>query len=407
MLTLIKNEFIKMFSRTKTWIVFALFVVFVGINIFGVWYSEKQMIEWTSPEYQISQAQQNLKSANESLKRAEKDGNDQWIESEKAYIASLEKTIADNEKILKDGVDPNAWKSQLDERIKNQEEYINSIETEGISEWNSRSYSQAKQELDDLKYLKENNIEPLDGWEYQAYNMFFTLSNLFGVGILVAGIAVFMSDIVSGECTPATLKFLLVQPVKRWKVLFSKYVVTVITVILMIMIPQILGMIFVNIHSGLDVSEYPVRVEQKYEKSFDKSSGEMILEAIPDTSRMVTNKEAATMAMGYQVLFLVASCSVVFMISALFKSSMISMAMSVILTVFLTIGTAIIGPLKDISQFLFTSYADAGSLVTSQLPFMFANPSLTVTNAVICLVVTSIIAYVIGHICFVKKDILI
>lgn len=407
LLTLIKNEFIKMFSRAKTWIVLGLFVAFVGLNIFGTWYSEKNMLEWNSPEYQLQNAEQNLVHAQESLKRAEEDGDARWIESEKEYIASVQETIDYNKKIIEDGVDSDAWKKQLDERIKHQNEYIKSMETEGINEYNNMWYSQAKQELSDLEYLKTNNIQPLEGWEYQAYNMFFTLNMFFGLGILIAGIAVFMSDMVSGECTPATLKFLLVQPIKRGKVLLSKYIVSVITVVFMIMIPQILGMVFVNVHSGINPSDYPVRVEQKYEKVFDKESGEMTLQAVADTSKMVTNKEAAVMTMGYQVLFVIAACSVIFMMSAIFKSSMIAMAVSVISTVFLTIATPMIGPLKDISQYLFTSYADAGSLVTSKLPFVFGNPQLTTTNAVICLLATTIVAYAIGHICFVKKDILI
>ena len=53
MLNLIKNEFIKMFSRAKTWIVFILFVALVGVNIFGTYQSDKNHRYWDSPEFQI------------------------------------------------------------------------------------------------------------------------------------------------------------------------------------------------------------------------------------------------------------------------------------------------------------------------------------------------------------------
>ena len=53
-----------------------------------------------------------------------------------------------------------------------------------------------------------------------------------------------MSDIVSGESTPATLKFLLVQPISRAKVILSKFIAVVITVV---------GMI-----AGLEVAAYGV-----------------------------------------------------------------------------------------------------------------------------------------------------
>ncbi|MDZ4975741.1 ABC transporter permease subunit, partial [Clostridium perfringens] len=171
-----------------------------------------------------------------------------------------------------------------------------------------------------------NNIKPLQGWEYQAFNFLKILNNFFGLGVLIAGIAVFMSDIVSGECTPATLKFLLVQPVKRGKILFSKFIVSVITVLSLILIPQIVGMTVVNMTSDVDASSYPVRIEQKYEKSFDQSSGEIIMKQIPDTSRMVTNTENAVRTIGYQALFILSACSVILMISTIYKIIMISIA---------------------------------------------------------------------------------
>lgn len=407
LLTLIKNEFIKMFKRTKTWIVFGLFVVFIGITAFGTWMNDKHMKEWMSPEYQIKQAEEQLVHARNDIKRAESDGDPKWIQGAKDIEADLLKQIEENKEIIKNGISEDAWKKQLDESIKSTEYTIKQYEEDGINEWNKKWYAQSKQQLEDFKYLKANNIKPLQGWEYHALNFLKTLNNFFGLGVLIAGIAVFMSDIVSGECTPPTLKFLLVQPVKRSKILLSKFIVSVITVLSLIIIPQLIGMIVVNATSDVDASNYPVRVEQKYEKTFDQNSGEILMKQIPDTSKMITNTEVAIRTMGYQSLFVLTACSVIFMISTLFKSSMISMAVSVISTIFLTIGTQTISAIRDISQILFTTYADAGSLVTSQLPLMYQNTKLTTTAGIVCMLVTAAIAYIIAHINFTKKDILI
>ena len=131
------------------------------------------------------------------------------------------------------------------------------------------------------------------------------------------------------------------------------------------------------------------------------------MKQIPDTSKMVTNNESAVRTIGYQALFILSACSVIFMISTIFKSSMISMAVSVISTIFLAIGTQAISSIRDISHLLFTTYADAGSLVTSDLALMYQNPKLTTTNGIVCMIITAIIAYIIAHINFTKKDILI
>lgn len=407
LLTLIKNEFIKIFKRSKTWIVFGLFIVFIGITAFGTWMNDKNMKEWTSPEYQIQQAEEQLVHIRNDIKRAEEDGDQKWIQNSKEIETSLLKQIDINKEIIKNGISEDAWKKQLDESIKSTENTIKQYEEDGISEWNKRWYAESKQQLDDLKYLKNNNIKPLQGWEYQAFNFLQMLNSFFGLGVLIAGISVFMSDMVSGECTPATLKFLLVQPVTRGKILFSKFIVSTVTVLSLILIPQLVGMTVVNMTSDVDASKYPVRVEQKYEKAFDQSSGEMIMNQIPDTSKMITNTENAFRTIGYQSLFILSACSIVFMISTLFKSSMTSMAVSVISTIFLSIGTQAISSIRNISHLLFTTYADAGSLVTSKLALMYQNPKLTTTNGIICLIITAIIAYTIAHINFIKKDILI
>lgn len=407
MLTLIKNELIKISKRPKTWIVFTLFLAFIGITAYGTWSADKNMREWISPEYQIKQAEEQLVHVRNDIKRAEADGDENWINGSKQIEQSLLKQIDDNKKIIENGIEEDAWKKQLDDKIKNLEIIIKEYEDTGINEWNKVYYAQDKQTLEDYKYLKANNIAPIENWEYNEYSFYNNLSQFFGLGLLIAGIAVFMSDIVSGECTPATLKFLLIQPVKRGKILFSKFIAAVITVLSLILIPQLAGMAIVNVTSNIEASDYPIRIEQQYEKKFDQSSQQMMMEQVPDTSTMVTNKEFALKSIGYQALFILTACSVVFMISTLFKSSMISMAVSVILTIFLTIGGQAITTISSYSHLLFTTYADSVSLLNSNLALAYNNPNLTTTAAIACMLITTIVAYIIAHSNFTKKDILI
>lgn len=407
MLTLIKNEFIKIFKRSKTWIVFGLFIAFIAITAFGTWMNDKNMREWISPEYQIKQAEEQLVYIRNDIKKAEADGNENWIESSKEIETNLLEQIEDNKEILKNGVSEDAWKKELDETIADIENIIKDYEENGINEWNKEWYSQAKQDLEDYKYLKDNNIKPIQEWEYNGFSFLKNVCNFFGFGLLIAGIAVFMSDMVSGECTPATLKFLLVQPIKRGKILFSKFIVSILTVLSLIIIPQLASMAIVNATSNIQASDYPVRIEQKYEKSFYQNSQEIIMKQIPDTSKIVTNTEFSLRSIGFEALFIITACSVVFMISTIFKSSMISMAVSVILTIFLTIGAQAINTIKEYSHLLFTTYADASSVINSNLPLLYQNPKLTIVNGIICMIITSILAYIIAHINFTKKNILI
>lgn len=406
MITLIKNEIIKILSRSKTWIVFGLFLIFITVTTYGTWNNDKNMRKWTSPESLITQAEEQLVYVKNDMKQAESDGDSNWIDHLKEREKNLLSQIDTNNKILKDGISEDAWKAELDEIIKDLENTIKEYEEQGINEWNKVWYSETKQSLDDYKYLKANNIKPLEGWEYNNFTFYRNLTTFFGLGLLIAGIAVFMSDIVSGESTPATLKFLLTQPVKRGKILFSKFIVSIITVLSLILIPQFAGMSIVNITSNQNVSDYPVRIEQKYEKKLHEESNQMVMEQIPNTSSMITNKELMLKSTLYQVLFIITACSVVFMISTLFKSSMTSMAVSVMLTIFLTIGSQTIPSLKTYSHLFFTTYADSYGLLTSNLALSYENINLTTETAVICMLITTLVSYLIAHINFTKKDML-
>ena len=172
MLAFIKNEFIKIFKRPKTFIVFALFIAFIGITAFGTWMSDKNMREWVSPEYQIKQAEEQLTHIRNDIKNAEADGDEAWITSAKEVETNLLKQIEDNKEILKNGISEDAWKKELDEKIKDLETTIKNYEDNGINERNKKWYAQSKQDLEDIKYLKDNNIKPLQGWEYHEFNFF-------------------------------------------------------------------------------------------------------------------------------------------------------------------------------------------------------------------------------------------
>ena len=67
-----------------------------------------------------------------------------------------------------------------------------------------------------------------------------------------------------GECTPATIKFLLVQPVSRAKVLLSKFIAIVLTVVSMICGVELAAFGIVGAFTGFDAAKMPVTSGQKY-----------------------------------------------------------------------------------------------------------------------------------------------
>ena len=54
------KQLIKLLKKGKTWIVFGLFALFIGITIYGQYSGDKNMRMWQSPEKQLEMAEDNL-----------------------------------------------------------------------------------------------------------------------------------------------------------------------------------------------------------------------------------------------------------------------------------------------------------------------------------------------------------
>lgn len=409
---LIRNEFRKLIRKPKTWIVFALFAVFVGLSMFGQYKGEQNMKYYSSPEYQLQNANNHLAYLNDEIDRinameAEKKATyEMQLKSYEEDKVMAEKSVKTYEEAIKKGPDNENWKLELQTTIDNSKEYIKRLEEQGIDEHNQKWYLQEKQTLEYNTYLMDNNIKPLYGWEFEAYAYMKNLMMILGMGILVAGIAVFMSDIVSGECTPATLKFLLVQPVKRGTVLLSKFISVVVMVLAMILGLELTGFGIVNALSKIDGGSYPVIIGRLYESTIN-TQGFAEISAKVGSGNMVTNNEMFIQALMLQILFIITTCAVVFLISSVIRSSMISMGLSVMVLVFTVILSTGLKQVQKIAHLLFVNYGNTIGLVTGDSVFMYGNVNVTVKMGIIVMVITTIVSYAVAHLVFTKRDILI
>ena len=81
---LIKNELIKLFKRTKTWIVFGLFIILILATCVISSKNAKDIAYNYSPEGRIEMLEQQKSWAEENIKSAKK-RNDQWTEEDIKY----------------------------------------------------------------------------------------------------------------------------------------------------------------------------------------------------------------------------------------------------------------------------------------------------------------------------------
>ncbi|NFL87173.1 ABC transporter permease [Clostridium botulinum] len=400
---LIKNELIKILKRTKTWIIFGLFLVFMGVCMYGLYNEDKNRQMYNSSEYKIEQFEKSIEYTKEEINKIENSKDKEYLNTLQEDLKHYEeeKVKYQNQIINPDNAEQ--WKLDVTEEIKNHEENLKDKDiTEEDKTWIS-------ERINKLKYLENNNIKPLYGYEFNAYNYIDTILAVLGVALLAIGISVFMSDIVSGESTPPTLKFLLVQPVSRGKVLLSKFIAVIITAITMIVSTEILTFLGIGLAKGFKSGGYPKTMGVKYflDSSNISVQGYPDLIRLANTGKLGTFNELIIKSLLLQVLFIITCCSFVFLISTLFKNSNVTMAISIIIAAAGTIVFQIFDFSSKFAHLIFFSYASVSEVITGDIAYMYRNVNITPSNGIIVMIVTTIISYTIAHVVFKNKEILI
>lgn len=404
--TLVKNELIKIFSRTKTWIVIGLFTILVAGLAF-INYKESEKLEYlNSPQGKI----ENLikqKERNNRVIEDLKDSTESYAQDEinamNLQNEELDKDIAKQQNLIDNASSEDVWKSEI-EIEKN--EIKKALDDGNISADSKEYYEERIKEIDTAL---EKNQKPVETWEFDGVNFMDTLIQVLGTVILASGIAIFMSDIVSGESTPPTLKFLLVQPIARGKVILSKFIAVVITVVGLIGGLELIGFGIVGSIGGFRGSDMSTKIGVEYTWNYSNLdyNGMPTLMSVEGSGVMTTRGAALFQSFGLQILFIVACCAFIFLISAIFKSSMTTMALSVILSVVATMGCIVSRSVGKIAHLLFFNYGATNSVISGNIAYNFNNPNFTVQSGIIIMCVTIVFSYALAHIIFSKKDILV
>ncbi|MBE6051773.1 MAG: ABC transporter permease [Clostridium sp.] len=404
--TLIKNELIKITRRSKTWIVFAMFSLLVIGTVCLCHYEAERTKRYKSPESQIENIQNEIQSNNNYISKNENSTEERTKEEvlvRKNEVQNLNKELEKQQELLKHKDEPDFWKISL----KEEKERIQRDIDEGTMD--NQIIEHYKERIKEIDKALDEDKRPIESWEFNSINFSISFMDFIGLVILAAGIAVFMSDIVSGESTPPTLKFLLVQPVKRSKIILSKFIAVVITVISMIGGLEILSFGALSIVSGFEGWDMKEVIGTKYEWDYSTvaTQGEPVLKAIENSGVETTRLNLLLQGFGLQILFIIACCAFIFLISAVFKTSMTTMAISVIVSVASTMAALISKTVGKISHLNFFNYGDPIKVLDGKIIHNFSDPNLTVEYGICVMCITILVSYIIAHIVFNKKDILI
>jgi ABC-2 type transport system permease protein len=405
--TLTKNELKKTFKRPKTYVVSLLFVALIALLYIGFYVEERRMVKMNSPQGRLEQYQQELSSMDQDIKEMETHKNKDeslefTIKQRKEQREELQKNTDKLQEQMKSGKVVDDWKTQINSEI----ESLNKQKSDETIP--DRYKTGIDSRITELNYYKDNNLKPIDSWTITGFSYLMKALQILGTLFLGVGIAVFMSDIVSGECTPATLKFLLIQPVSRGKVLLSKFLSVVISTSALILSIEAIAFVLIGLFKGFGYASVPTVIGTKYQFDMSKlQDGVHPLIQVAGSGSNIPLWDFTLRTIILQVLFILVCCSFIFFISSIVKSSMISMAISAILTIIIPILIQVLNPMKKIAHFIFLTYGDTSSVLSGSLAMQYNNPNLNITWAIAVMVISSIVFYVISHFVFTKRDILI
>ncbi len=360
-LGLLKNELIKLFAKKKTFIIWGLFILLCVMLVVVNETAEKNYLKYNSPEAQvenltreIANQEDNLKSiqSDTSISKEDKKIN---IEQTKTYLESLKEQLVSAKASLDSSTD---WKSNLKNQIEEQKKVV-----ESTSDTDSKK--DQERELKRLQLHLDNNV-PLNDQNYNTGINFYILNiTMIAASFLAIGLTLFNGDNVSNEYNPGTLKFLLVQPVSRIKVLLSKYVIMLLSSTVLIMVTQFLFFLGVGIIKGFGSFNRPYLVGLKYEYVY--TNGQKFISEVPGSGHFIFLWQYLLEALALQLLFLIVMVTFILLISTISKSSVVTMTVLICAILGSNIVYSLSTTYRKASPFIFLHYANIDDILTGQI----------------------------------------
>lgn len=400
MITLLKNEIKKLFSRKKTFVVLIAFAALVALICYSTYRSAVNYRKYSNPEFQ----KQNIQAEINDMKRAEanvtsqdeKNRIDQQIQSMQQELNRLDTEISSK------GGD---WRESLKTQIEQIKQAM--ADSDDPNNKGGLDKEQLRIQLIKAEYELKNNIKPENMGDVTATACMNSLFEVLGAIFLIVGIMVFAADMVSGEFTPPTMKVLLTQPVTRGKILLSKFIAVTISVIVLIIGVQLVSYLIMGLAFSFGNSMFPVAVGTKYALSAHSfTNGVPDLVAVYGSSYIIPMWKYITYLFLFEALFIVACTAFAFMLSTIFKSSMVSVATGAVVSIALTIFQGL-PALQKLLPYVITTYGNFSGVITSNIIMNTRNTNNTPLFSCMVLVGWIVICYAISHIVFTKRDVLI
>ncbi|MBA4495776.1 ABC transporter permease [Paenactinomyces guangxiensis] len=275
------------------------------------------------------------------------------------------------------------WRAMLQQQIVDQQNRLSSSRMpEERKEW-------IKLIIQQQQYYLDHNINPTAPGAPTFIREFVDQAVALFLPLLVVVLA---ADIVSSEHSGGTIKLLLTRPVRRWKILLSKYFALLLSVSLMVVLTAVLGYLISGVLFGYKGWTLPVFT------GFQEKGGQLVTENI----HLIPQWKYILMAYGLAWFTCIAVGTISFMVSVLVRSTAASMGIMLAAV----ISGSLLGQLapnwNELKYLAFTNLSLTDYL--SGQPILVEGMTLPFSLAILS--IWSVSALVIAFVVFSRRDVL-
>jgi ABC-2 type transport system permease protein len=396
-LRIFQNEWIKLIRRRRFAVVLLLGLALIGFYSYARYHDSENQKRYSSPAAQTTMMDNQIKRAENQLK-TDTQMNDEQKKSLQKQIEDMKKS---RENVGKNSTQKAFTKEDIQLQIDGVKKSIAAMAPDQAVQ---RGQMQIQLKISEyqLTHLPETGIDYITSWK--------SIQDFLGVGtaLFIPLLCVLLvADMVSGEQTGGTIKLLLTRPASRGKILFAKYItslvgaICIITVLLAVLTASALALFGTG--GGTNATVVGVKYQQVDVLKDDGTMG-TTLAAIPTDAKVIPMRSFAIQSMLLTLVATIAMCTLGFFCSVLVRSAAVSTGISIAVII---IGTIVIHAMRGASwlKFFLTPNFDLSGAWAGSLSHDFGFP-MSLMQSLIIIAVWVAGMYAIGHFIFKRRDVL-
>ncbi|MDQ0150397.1 ABC transporter permease [Eubacterium multiforme] len=352
MISLVKNELFKLIKNKKL----MMLIIILSLLSFGL----ISLCFFQTSNYSLNKDINTLNQLKEKDSHLKNDSKDK-LPIEKR-INQLESMINNHNNLKNKNFN---WKKSLQEQNK-------LLETKKLNENKTeKGISNTRIEMNNV--LINNNIKPTSKYSSNSYDFLTTFIYIMSTFFMFFIISITISDIISNEYSNNNIQTILLLPIQKCKIIFSKAFAAIILLVSTFLLFDLIVFIISGIIYSFGNYKTPIFVNPKFENSIIlNQSYNQYISALPDTSTYISVGNLLIKAIIFQVLFII--CTVLFctLISLLTKNNIISLIITVltpVIALFINSFLAKTGVMKILSVF-FVFLNNPIDIITNKYPIL-------------------------------------